>query len=71
MIAAEARTAPRRFDKTSKISALLVVVKISCIISTKIPKTNENTTANSRGLTLLEQINFFFKYKNQRNVNTK
>lgn len=71
MIVATARLAPNRFDKTSKISALLVVVKSSCIISIKIPKINEIKKANAKGLKLLALSNFFFKYKNQSVVNTK
>lgn len=71
MIVVTAKLAPNRFDKTSKISAILVVVKYCCISSIKIPKIKENTNAKAKGLKLLALSNFFFKYKNQSVVNTK
>ena len=71
MIVATAKLAPNRFDKTSKTSALLVVVKNCCVISMKIPKIKENTNANAKGLELRALSNFFFKYKNHSVVNTK
>ena len=66
-----ARVAPEILAKTSKTSAVLVVVKNCWINSIAIPKKNENTKAHAKGLRLLGLFNFFFKYKNQSVVNTK
>ena len=66
-----ARKAPSKLAKTSKISALLVVVKYCCISSIAIPKTKEPINEKLKRLKLFEPINFFFKYKNQSAVNTK
>ena len=66
-----ARKAPNKFAKISKTSALLVVVKYCCINSIAIPKTKEPIMVKVKSLKLFELVNFFFKYKNQRIVNTK
>ena len=70
-IATTARIAPTVLAKTSIISALLVNVIYCCINSIEIPNKSEKTKDQSNGLTLLELLNFFLKYKNQRVVNTK
>ena len=62
---------PVVFARTSKISALLVVVNNSCEISIPIPKTNENKTANIKGLNMVFICNCLLKNKNQKKVNAK
>ena len=71
MIENTARKAPIKLAKTSKTSALLVVVKYCCISSMAIPKTKEPINEKLKRRKLLEPTNFFFKYKNQSVVNTK
>jgi hypothetical protein len=71
MIVITAKVAPVILAKTSKTSALLVVVKNACINSIEIPKINEKINEKAKGLKLLGLFNFFLKYKNQSVVNTK
>ncbi len=66
-----ARKAPTTLAKTSKISALRVVVMYCCINSIEIPKKKENPKDKTNGLKILAQFNFFLKYKNQSIVNIK
>ncbi|HKO78180.1 MAG TPA: hypothetical protein VJU52_13270 [Flavobacterium sp.] len=55
----------------SKASAFLVVVIKFCNTSIVIPKTNENTTENIKGLNIISNFNCLLKNRNQTNVNTK
>ena len=71
MIENTARKAPTILAKTSKTSALLVVVKYCCINSMAIPKKNEQITENAKSRELLNLTHLFLKYKNQSVVNTK
>ncbi len=48
MIENTARKAPIKLAKTSKTSALLVVVKYCCINSMAIPNTNEQITEKAK-----------------------
>lgn len=70
-IAITANVAPDIFANSSSTSALLVVVKNSCINSIAIPKKNENINEMTKGLKLFEVFNFFLKNKNQSTINTK
>jgi hypothetical protein len=71
MIENNARKAPIKLAITSKTSALLVVVKYSCINSMVIPNTNEQITEKAKSRKLLNFTHLFLKYKNQSVVNTK
>lgn len=71
MIRNAARKAPNRLAKISKTSAFLVDVKYCCINSIAIPKVKEPIIVKNKSLKLFELLNSFFRYKNQRIVNTK
>lgn len=66
-----AKMAPERFANSSITSALLVVVKNSCINSIPIPKKSDNKNEINKGLKLFDVFNFFLKNRNQSTVNTK
>ena len=66
-----AKSAPTVFARTSKTSALLVVVNKPCNISIVIPKAKENTTEYSKDLNIVPVCNCLLKNKNQTKVNTK
>lgn len=66
-----ARKDPERLAKISKTSAFLDIVKYCCISSIAIPKIKEKIMVKAKSCRFFELLNLFFKYKNQRIVNTK
>ena len=66
-----ANDAPVKLARTSKTSACLVVVNLSCSNSIVIPNKNENKNESNKGFKSYLNFNCFLKNKNQTKVKTK